>query len=154
MVVRITEFDYNKGRSTENTDRRVEKSGRQQPYSEDRLMNKRQLERYRKLLTAKREELLQLVKAARTSEQEGGVKDAPDLGDRALSTVIRDLSYQLTVGERQLVRRIDDALDRIESKEFGSCLECGKKVQPGRLDAVPWARHCIECQELQDRGEI
>ncbi len=117
-------------------------------------MNKRQLERYRKLLTAKREELLQLVKAARTSEQEGGVKDAPDLGDRALSTVIRDLSYQLTVGERQLVRRIDDALDRIESKEFGSCLECGKKVQPGRLDAVPWARHCIECQELQDRGEI
>jgi DnaK suppressor protein len=154
VVVRITEFDYNKGRSTENTDRRVEKSGRQQPYSEDRLMNKRQLERYRKLLTAKREELLQLVKAARTSEQEGGVKDAPDLGDRALSTVIRDLSYQLTVGERQLVRRIDDALDRIESKEFGSCLECGKKVQPGRLDAVPWARHCIECQELQDRGEI
>lgn len=117
-------------------------------------MNKRQLERYSKQLMAKREELLHLVQAARTSEKEGGTKDAPDLGDRALSTVIRDLSYQLTVGERDLVRRIDEALDRIESKEYGACLECGKKVQVGRLDAVPWARHCIECQELQDRGEI
>ena len=124
------------------------------PDPEDRLMNKRQLERYRKLLTAKREELLHRVRAARTSEKESGVKDAPDLGDRALSTVIRDLSYQLSAGERDIVRRIDDALDRIDSKEYGACLECGKKVQPARLDAVPWARHCIECQELQDRGEI
>jgi len=117
-------------------------------------MNKRQLDRYRKRLMEKRAELLARVQAARTSEKEGGDEDAPDLGDRALSTVNRDLSYQLTVGERDIVRRIDAALDRIEAKEYGVCVACAKKVQPGRLDAVPWARHCIECQELQDRGEI
>ena len=117
-------------------------------------MNKRQLERYKKQLLAKREELLGRVKAARSSEHETSGKEAPDLGDRALSTVIRDLSYQLTVGERDIVRRIDLALDRIDSKVYGTCVECEKKVQIGRLDAVPWARHCIECQELQDRGEI
>ncbi len=117
-------------------------------------MNKRQRERYRKQLLAKRESLLHLVKAARSSETEADDKEAPDLGDRALSTVIRDLSYQLTAGEREILRRIDDALDRIEASTYGTCVECGKKVDLGRLDAVPWARHCIECQELQDRGEI
>ena len=117
-------------------------------------MNKRQRERYRKQLLAKRETLLQLVKAARSSETEANDKVAPDLGDRALSTVIRDLSYQLTAGERDILRRVDDALDRIDACTYGVCVSCEKKVQLGRLDAVPWARHCIECQELQDRGEI
>jgi DnaK suppressor protein len=117
-------------------------------------MNKRQLARYRKELEAKRHELLDLVQAARASEQEGGEKEAPDLGDRALSTVIRDLSYQLSAAERDILRRVDEALDRIDRNEYGVCAECEKKVQVGRLDAVPWARHCIECQELQDRGEI
>ena len=70
-------------------------------------MNKRQRERYRKQLVAKRESLLQLVKAARSSETEANDKEAPDLGDRALSTVIRDLSYQLTAGERDILRRVD-----------------------------------------------
>jgi DnaK suppressor protein len=116
-------------------------------------MNKRQRERYRKQLLAKRESLLQLVKAARSSETEADDKEAPDLGDRALSTVIRDLSYQLTAGEREILRRVDDALDRIENSTYGICVLCEKKVQLGRLDAVPWARHCIECEELQDRGE-
>ncbi len=117
-------------------------------------MNKRQLARFRKELEAKRDELLDLVRAARASEQEGGDKEAPDLGDRALSTVIRDLSYQLSATERTIMRRIDEALDRIDRGEYGVCVECEKTVQIGRLDAVPWARHCIQCQELQDRGEI
>jgi len=117
-------------------------------------MNKRQLARYRKELEAKRDELLDLVRSARASEQEGGDKEAPDLGDRALSTVIRDLSYQLSAAERNIMRRIDEALDRIDRGEYGICVECEKKVQIGRLDAVPWAPHCIECQELRDRGEI
>ncbi len=117
-------------------------------------MNKRQLHRYRKELLAKREELLDLVRSARAREKEGSGKEAPDLGDRALSTVIRDLSYQLSTTERDIMRRIDEALDRIEDGGYGVCAECEKKVQTGRLDAVPWARHCIQCQELQDRGEI
>jgi DnaK suppressor protein len=121
---------------------------------EERFMNKRQLQRYRKQLEAKRDELLQLVESARSSEKEGGSNDAPDLGDRALSTVIRDLSYQLTAGERDILRRIDEAITRIESGDYGKCVECGQNVQAGRLDAVPWARHCIQCQEMQDRGEI
>ena len=116
-------------------------------------MNKRQQERYRKLLLAKRAELLDRVREARSSEQEGVDKEAPDLGDRALSTVIRDLSYQLTAGERDMLRRIDEALDRMDESRYGNCIECGKNIQVGRLDAVPWARHCIECHSQNSKME-
>lgn len=117
-------------------------------------MNKKQLEKYKRQLEDKRTELLTRVRAARASEQAGPSENVPDLGDRALSTTTRDLKYRLTGGERDILKRIDDALDRIESETYGECLNCGKKVQQGRLSAVPWARHCIDCQELHDLGQI
>jgi DnaK suppressor protein len=116
-------------------------------------MDARQQERFRKQLLEKRADLLDRVKAARTSEHEEGKEGAPDLGDRALVTVSRDLLYQLSSSEREILRRIDAALKRMESKTYGQCIACGKKLRKGRLDAVPWARHCIDCQEQQERGE-
>jgi len=117
-------------------------------------MKSSEMDKFRTLLVEKREELLDRVRAARDDDADGGENDAPDLGDRAITTVSRDLMYQLTTGERDILKRIDAALHRIEIGSFGQCVNCGKKVQVGRLEAVPWARHCIECQELQDRGEI
>lgn len=117
-------------------------------------MNRKQVEKYKKLLVAKRAELLVRLQAARASEKEGPSEEAPDLGDRAISTASRDLKYRLTTGESDILRRIDGALERIEAQTYGECLNCGKKVLQGRLDAVPWARHCIDCQELQDLGQL
>ncbi len=117
-------------------------------------MDSAQLDHYRTRLQDKRNELTTRVRSARDSEAEPTDSDAPDLGDRALSTMTRDLQYQLSTTEREALRRVDRALERIGSGEFGTCDHCGKEVQPGRLDAVPWALHCIQCQELQDRGEI
>jgi DnaK suppressor protein len=117
-------------------------------------MRRREMERFRKQLLAKRDDLLGRVQTARSSELEANDADAPDLGDRALSNVTLDLSYQLSASERDLLRRIDAAVDRIDVGMYGVCVHCGKKVQIARLEAVPWARHCVDCQELQDRGEI
>ena len=47
---------------------------------------------------------------------------------------------------------IDEALVRIEAGEYGECVHCGELVQERRLEAVPWARHCLRCQDLQERG--
>jgi DnaK suppressor protein len=109
---------------------------------------------FRTLLLAKRDDLLARVRAARSSEHEGNDEDAPDLGDRALTTMSRDLSYQLSTGERQILKFIDEALKRIDDGRYGQCTNCGRKIQVPRLQAVPWARHCIDCQELQDRGDL
>ena len=117
-------------------------------------MRRREMEKFRRLLNAKRDDLLGRVKEARNTEKEATDADAPDLGDRALTSVTLDLSYQLSTGEREVVRRIDVALDRIAAGTYGTCLNCSKKVQIARLEAVPWARHCIDCEELQDRGAL
>ncbi len=117
-------------------------------------MNEKQLQHYRGLLEAKRNELVDRVRAARSTETQGPGEDAPDLGDRALTTTTREMSYRLSAEERVILKRIDRALARMEAGTYGSCLNCHGTIQPGRLEAVPWARYCIECQELLDRGEI
>ena len=117
-------------------------------------MEATELERFRSLLLEKREDLLDRVRAARTSEHGESKEGAPDLGDRALETMSRDLLYQLSTGEREILRRIDAALERMGKDSYGTCINCDRKVQLGRLQAVPWARHCIACQELMERGEL
>ena len=117
-------------------------------------MRKTDQARYRSQLLAKRSELLDRVRAARASETQGGDKGAPDLGDRALSTALREMAYHLSGGERKIVRQIDEALARMEDGSYGACSTCGKTIQKARLGAVPWAVHCIDCQELKDQGEI
>jgi DnaK suppressor protein len=54
--------------------------------------------------------------------------------------------------DRQLLNSIDEALERIEGGGYGKCARCGDVLPDKRLEAVPWARHCIRCQDLHERG--
>jgi DnaK suppressor protein len=47
---------------------------------------------------------------------------------------------------------VDGALERIREGSFGECIACGDEINPKRLEAVPWTRHCIECQEKAEQG--
>jgi DnaK suppressor protein len=47
---------------------------------------------------------------------------------------------------------VDAALARLDDGTFGTCLNCGRPIAPGRLEALPWAAHCIDCQAAIDRG--
>jgi DnaK suppressor protein len=47
---------------------------------------------------------------------------------------------------------VDDALARLDDGTFGACVRCGKPIPPGRLEALPWAAFCIDCQRIVDRG--
>ena len=117
-------------------------------------MRAREIERYKKRLMAKRIELLDRVKQAQDTEVTVGEEKAADLGDRALSSTSRTVLHQLSASERGILRRIEKALERIDEGAYGRCLHCSQPIQKGRLDAVPWARFCIACQERLDRGEI
>ena len=46
---------------------------------------------------------------------------------------------------------VEDALRRIRTGGYGLCEECGRRIHPKRLDAIPWAALCLRCQELEDR---
>lgn len=117
-------------------------------------MKRTDFDSYRTALLDKRSDLLDRVKAARAAETKHGDTETSDLGDRAVDAFTRQVSYELTVSERDIVRRIDSALDRIKEGSYGACRNCDKPIQEGRLAAVPWARHCIACQELHDRGAL
>ena len=54
--------------------------------------------------------------------------------------------------ERETLLQIEEALRRIDSGAFGSCSSCSKPIGEQRLDAIPWARYCIDCQELEEKG--
>jgi DnaK suppressor protein len=49
---------------------------------------------------------------------------------------------------------VEGALARIREGAFGECISCGKEINPKRLEAVPWTRHCIECQEKLENGML
>jgi DnaK suppressor protein len=47
---------------------------------------------------------------------------------------------------------VDAALARLDGGTFGACLRCGRPIAPERLEALPWAAHCIDCQRIVSRG--
>jgi DnaK suppressor protein len=59
----------------------------------------------------------------------------------------------MSTNDRHLLQSIDTALERIGDGDYGKCASCGQPIQEKRLEAVPWARHCIRCQDLIERGQ-
>ena len=106
------------------------------------------VERYKRLLLAKREEVLAAWRESKdlaASEPEG------DFGDRANAEAGAKIQIRLRETEGHLLRAIDDALDRIRRGTFGLCTACGGLITKARLEAVPWTRLCRDCKE-QEKG--
>jgi len=114
----------------------------------------RDVEAIKQELEAKRQEILEGIARARALGQVEGETGAPDIADRAASALAREFSFSLTENEGKLLKLIDEALERLAAGKYGLCVHCGQPIEKARLAAVPWARHCLTCQELQDRGEI
>ena len=72
--------------------------------------------------------------------------------DRANFDSNRDLALALSKGERETLLQIEEALTRIEHDIYGECVFCTKPVGDERLRVIPWARHCVSCQELEEKG--
>lgn len=112
------------------------------------------LKTMKKHLQAKRKEVMEGVSRAREMGSVETESGAPDIADRATSAFQREFSFSLSENEGKMLRMIDEALARLDSGHFGMCIHCEQPIEKQRLQAVPWARYCIACQELQDRGEI
>jgi DnaK suppressor protein len=72
----------------------------------------------------------------------------------AAATQVFEQQRYLALRDRatQQLELVDAALARLEDGTFGTCLRCGKAIAPARLEALPWAAHCIDCQAIVDRG--
>jgi DnaK suppressor protein len=126
-----------------------------QPYIVKRgeqYMNKEQLEHFRNILNSWKRDLM--VEVDRTvSHMKDEAANFPDPNDRATQEEEFSLELRTRDRERKLIRKIDDALKRIEDGSYGYCLETGEEIGIKRLEARPVATLSIEAQERRERRE-
>jgi DnaK suppressor protein len=120
--------------------------------SSSRDMEKKKLDSFRKKLEERQQALRKTV--SRT-EEDGRIADqdsAQDIADRAANSYTKEFLFSVSNNERQLLNMVETALQRIREGTFGECVNCGNEINAKRLEAVPWTRYCIACQEKKEQG--
>jgi DnaK suppressor protein len=108
----------------------------------------RDLQRYKRLLLTKLEELSATRDKAETVVPGGGGWQG-DFADQANSDTEAALQIRLHQTDGRLLRAIEDALVRVKQGTYGVCVTCGHLISKARLIAVPWTHHCRNCKEKQ-----
>jgi RNA polymerase-binding protein DksA len=74
-------------------------------------------------------------------------REPDDEAAAAVENISRDMLAATLERERRTLREVESALVRMKKGEYGTCDSCGDAIAKARLDALPWARHCINCAE-------
>ena len=117
-------------------------------------LEKKKLDQFRKRLEERQQELRRVV--ART-EDEGRAADSEteqDIADKAANSYNKEFLFHQSNSDRQLLGMVESALDRVRQGNFGQCISCGGEINAKRLEAVPWTRYCIACQEKLEKGQL
>jgi DnaK suppressor protein len=112
-------------------------------------MSELNLKSIKESLVAERDGLIEKLK-----DNDLSIDDAetPDPVDLAVRNYSKNVMLAVSENESKQLMLVDEALLRIEDKEYGECLNCEKEINPKRLAAIPWARYCLSCQELLEQG--
>lgn len=113
-------------------------------------MNQTELNKYRAMLEAKQKEL----SAGLRNREDIAIEKTPDALDEVQLAGERELAIRNLDRESNLLRNVRGALARIADGSYGVCLHCEEEIKPKRMDAVPWTKYCIKCQEAADRNEF
>jgi DnaK suppressor protein len=111
-------------------------------------------ESLRERLLKQKQEILDMYNQDLKAGQESADDGTDDIVDRANAAYNRELMFSLSDSERTMLLQIEDALNRISAGAYGRCTNCGQTISMLRLEAVPWARFCIDCQELAEKGML
>lgn len=114
-------------------------------------MNKTILKDIKKKLLAERELLIEKLKGNDLSVDDS---ETPDPVDLAVRNYSKNVMLAVSENESRQLSLIDEALLRIDDNEYGPCQNCEKEINPKRLAAIPWARYCLDCQELLEKGML
>ncbi len=112
-------------------------------------MSKSSLKEVKEKLLAERELLIEKLKGNDLSIDDA---ETPDPVDLAVRNYSKNVQLAVSENESKQLTLIDEALLRIDDDEYGSCQNCEKEINPKRLAALPWARYCLDCQELLEKG--
>ena len=102
---------------------------------------------YEKILTAKDEEVRRSMSAQRVSQTVARLDIPSDEGDLSQQSHEEWIFLNRNSLEMKLLREVQHALRRIQEGTFGVCQRCEEPISSKRLDAIPWAKYCVSCQE-------
>jgi DnaK suppressor protein len=105
---------------------------------------------FRKLLEAKREDLL----GALSIRDDIAIQVTADEIERLQQQMSREVAIRTLDNTSRLLKRIQAALELIEDDMYGVCLRCDRLISEKRLKAIPWASYCVSCQEIIDGESI
>lgn len=111
------------------------------------------LDSIRKRLQAERSRIAQEVRQVDDRSVGNQLEETGELtaydnhqADIATSTFARERDLTLEGNLMDLLEKIDAALERVDAGTYGDCAECGQPISKGRLEALPWAIYCVDCQ--------
>lgn len=110
-------------------------------------MNRKDKLAFRKKLLEIKSQILKKMNQTYSESKEVESDVAQDLADKAESSYTKEFLLSLTDSERELLLQIDEAMRTLEKGDFGICQMCGQPISKKRMDALPWAAYCIDCQQ-------
>jgi DnaK suppressor protein len=134
----------------QNALKRTNKTKKTPAEKEITKMNQTELNKYKAMLEAKKAEL----SAGLRNREDIAIEKTPDAIDEVQLAGERELAIRNLDRESNLLRNVKGALARLADGSYGVCLHCDEDIKPKRLDAVPWTKYCITCQEAADRHEF
>jgi DnaK suppressor protein len=122
--------------------------------AKEREARERRQEILHKMLLAKRQEIIKEIEESLgqslTEDQQRRLESARDVGDQALMDLERELGISLMEMRNRRRQSIDEAITRLHDGTYGICADCGVEVSEKRLQAVPFAKLCVECQSREE----
>lgn len=112
-------------------------------------MNKSTLKEIKEKLRDERGLLIEKLKGNDLSVDDA---ETPDPVDLAVRNYSKNVMLAVSENESKQLTLIDEALTRLDDDEYGLCQNCEKEINSKRLSAIPWARYCLDCQELLEKG--
>jgi RNA polymerase-binding transcription factor len=114
------------------------------------VLSTQKVQQFKIMLEAGIVESERVLASAEEETRANAVRHA-DAADQAAAEYERQTLAHMADVARQTIRRLSDALKRISTGNFGECGQCGGEIEPKRLEAVPWVRYCLKCQEAREQ---
>lgn len=119
--------------------------------SSTRITAKAEIRQFKEKLDSYREEALAFLQRVDEERQNLDNNRPSEVGDFCVQTASREYLFERSSQQRQLLRKVEAALRRIESGTFGECVACGDEINRKRLAAMPWTEFCLHCQEEREQ---
>jgi DnaK suppressor protein len=107
-------------------------------------------ERFKERLVAREQELQEIISRLVREARESASAEVEDPIDRVISSEGKAAAFGVSTAESRQLQQVRAALQRIQNGTYGECIDCGRPIEPARLQAVPWTPYCRADQEKHE----